>query len=193
MSAEATRARILDAAGPVFAVHGFDGATTRTLAAAAGVNVATLAWHFGDKEGLYEAVIDRVYERLLAVELGLDRLPPGPADRVRALVGALYRVARAHHHEVRVLLRHVVETRRPPAAVVERWRPRVLARVAEVLAALDLPPGDHRLALLSVNHLIARYAVTAPDDLAPFVDGSPAEAAVAAHLGEVACRLLGVD
>ena len=107
---EPTRARILDAAAPVFAEHGFAGASTRTLAAAAGVNIATLAYHFGDKEGLYAAVVDRIYEQLLAVDLELTRLPPGRADRVRAVVSNLWRIARHHRVEVRVLLRHVLDT-----------------------------------------------------------------------------------
>lgn len=186
-----TRQRILDCAARVFAREGFEGASTRALAEAAGVNIATLAYHFGDKAGLYEATIERVYERLLAVELDLDALPPAPADRVRVLVGRLYAVARRHPDEIRILLRHVLDTRTLPASVHERWMPAVLGRVALATAALGLPPGDHRLPLLSVNHLLARYAVTEAQDLAPFTDGAPEEA-VAAHLGEAAVRLLGL-
>lgn len=195
MTAAPTRPRILDAAAQVFAREGFEGASTRALAEAAGVNIATLAYHFGDKAGLYEATIERVYERLLAVELDLDDLPPAPADRVRVLVGRLYAVARRHPDEIRILLRHVLDTRTLPVSVHERWMPAVLGRVAQAIAALGLPPGDHRLALLSVNHLLARYAVTETADLAPFVDVEGAaerEAAVAAHVGEAAVRLLGL-
>lgn len=188
-----TRERILDAASALFASGGFDGTSTRTVATAAGVNVATLAWHFGDKQGLYEAVVARVYERLLAVELALDTLPPGSGPRVRVLVDRLYRVARAHRDEIRMLLRHVLDTSRLPAPAREKWLPQVLARVAEAVAALELPPGDHRLALLSVNHLVARYAVSDAEDLLLFVGPGDPDDAVAAHLGEAACRLLGVS
>lgn len=186
-----TRLRILEAAAVVFAREGFAGASTRTLAAEAGVNISTLAWHFHDKQGLYEAVIDRVYERLLAVELDLDTLPVDPAGRVRMLVARLWRVARAHRIEVRMLLRHVVDTTRLPEHVQARWLGRVLERSGEAIGALDLPPGDHRLALLSINHLLARYAVSDDADLALFVSGD-IDAAIEAHLGDVACRLLGV-
>jgi AcrR family transcriptional regulator len=186
---EPTRTRILDAAAPVFAEHGFAGASTRTLAAAAGVNIATLAYHFGDKEGLYAAVLDRIYEQLLAVDLDLAHLPALPADRVRTVVGALWAIVRARRVEVRVLLRHVLDTSHLPAHVQEKWFPLALGRAAEAVAALSLPPGDHRLALLSVNHLIARYAVTDDADLAAF--GADSDA-IGRHLGEVACRVLGV-
>ena len=184
-----TSDRILDAVAPIFATLGYDGAGTRQLAAAAGVNVATLAYHFGGKEGLYAAVIDRVYERLLAVDLDLDRLPPAPADRVRTLVARLHSVARIHRAEIRILLRHVVDTTHLPGRVEERWLPRVLERVALAISAMDLPPGDHRLALLSVNHLLARYAVTEEADLARF--GADDEV-VARHIGEVAVSILGL-
>lgn len=54
---EETRREILRAAGAAFAASGFVGATTRAVAARAGVNVATLHYHFGSKEGLYRAVL----------------------------------------------------------------------------------------------------------------------------------------
>jgi AcrR family transcriptional regulator len=54
---EETRREILRAAGASFAASGFVGATTRAVATRAGVNVATLHYHFGSKEGLYRAVL----------------------------------------------------------------------------------------------------------------------------------------
>lgn len=52
--------RLLDAAGPIFARDGFEGATVRDICGAAGANVASVAYYFGDKMGLYRAVIRRV-------------------------------------------------------------------------------------------------------------------------------------
>jgi AcrR family transcriptional regulator len=54
------RARLLRAAGPVFAQRGFDRATLREIAAAAEVNVAAVAYYYGDKMGLYREVIQEV-------------------------------------------------------------------------------------------------------------------------------------
>lgn len=189
----ATRERILEASAEVFARAGFEGASTRELATAAGVNISTLAWHFGDKQGLYEAVIDRTYERLLAVRLDLPTGTSG--ERVRTLVGRLYRAARGERVAVRMLLRHVLDTERLPAHVTDKWLGRVLTRVGELLSSLELPPGDHRLALLSVNHLLARYAVSDDADLVRFVSPAAGESlddAVARHLGQAACALVGV-
>lgn len=190
-----TADRILAACLPVFAARGFSGASTRVLAAAADVNVATLAYHFGDKQGLYDAVVDHIYARLLDLSLPpVDALGESPAVRLRAVVALLYRHARDNADGIRLLLRHVMEHHASPERVRQHWGLTVLAKAGDLIAALDLDPAaDLRLPLLTLNHLIARYAVTEDADLRLFVDsGDDPEAAVAAHLGDVACHLLGV-
>jgi len=42
----------------MFAEHGYDAATTRQIAAEAGVDAALIARYFGSKEGLYLAVVE---------------------------------------------------------------------------------------------------------------------------------------
>jgi AcrR family transcriptional regulator len=53
-----SRERILDAAARVYSKHGFRGATTRLIAAEAGVNEVTLFRTFGSKGALLEAVLE---------------------------------------------------------------------------------------------------------------------------------------
>lgn len=82
---EETRREILRAAGEAFAACGFVGATTRAVAARAGVNVATLHYHFGSKEGLYRAVLEN------AGRGTLPAVPPGSAvEAVAFLVEGLF-------------------------------------------------------------------------------------------------------
>jgi len=75
---EQSRAAILDAAVREFSREGVAGARTDSIARAARVNKALLYYYFGDKEGLYNAVLDQVFGGLLAaVEEVLSRdLPP---------------------------------------------------------------------------------------------------------------------
>jgi AcrR family transcriptional regulator len=60
-----TKARILDAAEAVFAARGFSGASTREIAARAGVNISSLHYHWESKETLYVAVFRNIYEQIV--------------------------------------------------------------------------------------------------------------------------------
>jgi AcrR family transcriptional regulator len=67
-----TRERILEAAANEFASNGFSGGRLDTICATAPVNIRMIYHHFGDKEGLYVAVLERVLNELRAEELKLD-------------------------------------------------------------------------------------------------------------------------
>lgn len=56
-------ARLIAAAGPVFAQRGFDRAPVRQIAQAAGVNVAAINYYYGDKMGLYRAVVASIRDK----------------------------------------------------------------------------------------------------------------------------------
>ncbi|WP_027997704.1 CerR family C-terminal domain-containing protein [Sinorhizobium arboris] len=57
---DATREKLLNTAIDVFGRYGFDGATTRKLADAAGVNLQAIPYYFGGKEGLYVAAAEHL-------------------------------------------------------------------------------------------------------------------------------------
>ncbi len=59
-----TRRRIVDAALVEFADHGFDGATTRAIAERADVAQPLVHYHFGSKDDLWRAAVDRCFEEL---------------------------------------------------------------------------------------------------------------------------------
>src|SRR5262249_5846334 len=83
-----TRERLLEAAGEVFAKHGFRDATIREICQRAKANIAAVHYHFGDKEELYAAVFS--YARSCAVA-GFDNVPAtAPAEeRLRIFVRAV--------------------------------------------------------------------------------------------------------
>lgn len=53
----AAKERLLEAGLDIFGKHGYEAATTRMIAAQAGVNISAIPYYFGGKEGLYHAVV----------------------------------------------------------------------------------------------------------------------------------------
>ncbi len=61
---EETRGRIVLTALKLFGEHGFEGASTRDIASAAGVNAPALQYYFDGKEGVYLACVEHIVDQL---------------------------------------------------------------------------------------------------------------------------------
>ncbi len=60
-----TKEKILDVAEGLFAEHGFKDTSLRTITSKAGVNLASVNYHFGDKKTLVRAVLNRYLEAFM--------------------------------------------------------------------------------------------------------------------------------
>jgi AcrR family transcriptional regulator len=97
-----TAQRILDAARQEFSTRGFEGATIRGIASAAGVDASLVMQHYGSKAALFAVAVqlpsndDQVaLEHLLEVlAVRLDELPP----ETRALVQSMLTVPEAEEY-----------------------------------------------------------------------------------------------
>ena len=77
----ASRSRILDEAGQLFARDGFEGVTIRRIAARAGVNLAAVGYHFGSKKGLYHEVMRQIIHDVAPIiEPAVTRIQGGVAS-----------------------------------------------------------------------------------------------------------------
>ena len=78
-----TKESILKAATAEFCRRGFDGARVDAISARSKSNIRLLYQHFGDKTGLYVAVLEHVYSEIRSREqaLRLDEFPPEEAMR----------------------------------------------------------------------------------------------------------------
>ena len=85
--------KLLAAALSAFACHGFDDISLRTIADAAGFNVAMVSHHFGSKIGLWRAVVDAValdHRVTLLEELTALNVPARPlAARLKDVLDLL--------------------------------------------------------------------------------------------------------
>ncbi|WP_371133666.1 TetR/AcrR family transcriptional regulator [Vibrio japonicus] len=64
-SKNSTKEKILDVAEALFAEHGFNDTSLRTITSKAGVNLASVNYHFGDKKTLVRAVLNRYLEAFM--------------------------------------------------------------------------------------------------------------------------------
>lgn len=74
--------RILEVALRLFGERGFDGVSTREIAAASGTAMSAITYHFGSKQGLYLAVADHVASGMAASKA------PILAEACKALCGS---------------------------------------------------------------------------------------------------------
>lgn len=79
-------ARILRSAERLFAARGFDGVTTRDVAAAADVNISTLHFHWSNKRTLYEAVCRLQARQLLGFVDRRRQTAAPPRDRIESWI-----------------------------------------------------------------------------------------------------------
>jgi len=124
-----TRARLLDAAGALFAEQGFHGTTVREIAQRAGVNLAAGNYHFGSKRELYLEVLRGHFARVqreLEARGGAPR--PGELDRLDA--DGLRRML---HARIGVMLAVIVG---PPPGVYGRLMQREMIDPSEAMPVI---------------------------------------------------------
>jgi len=84
----ATRQHLLDIAGQVFAARGFADATSKEICERAGTPMASVNYHFGSREALYEAALVEAHRQVVSLD-ELSALTEGPGDardKLRAVI-----------------------------------------------------------------------------------------------------------
>lgn len=193
---ERTRERVLEAALPLFAEHGYAGTSIRRIAQAADVNVATLAYHFTDKEGLYSEVVQRLHSDL-AARWPTDLEGSAPREMVDRLVQTAWEFCLEHRVHISLLMRHVLDRGAHPEVVVERWAGRLIDK-ADVVIGLFRPEWSamqRRWLVLSVQHLLVRYVLEDATQLASMlgVAVEEVEGAVPRLVADLLARELGLE
>jgi AcrR family transcriptional regulator len=100
-----SRERILTAALAAFAERGFEGATTRDIAARAGVNQGLIKYYFDGKLKLWRAAVDRAFAELRATIDGTlgDATLVDEAERTRRLIRRYVRFVAGHPEFIRMM------------------------------------------------------------------------------------------
>ncbi|MEP6783007.1 MAG: CerR family C-terminal domain-containing protein [Acidobacteriota bacterium] len=83
-----TRQRLVDSAATLFADRGFENVTVREICKASNANIAAINYHFGDKAGLYRAVVLYAIAVMQETNEQSQRAGDGqsPEDQIRGFV-----------------------------------------------------------------------------------------------------------
>ncbi len=183
-----TRERILDAALRLFAEHGFRRVTVRDICRAAGVNVAAVNYHFGDKLGLYREVVQAAIDLMQATTEAARRAGEGrPAEeRLREYLATFIgRLLAGRGHVHRLLHKEMSDpTPELDRLVTHGVRPRLDYMASLVAEILGCPASDERV-LRCVFSIHSQSVAVLPNAIAARLGFAPTPAdaaAVADHI-----------
>ncbi|MBO9576526.1 MAG: CerR family C-terminal domain-containing protein [Sphingobium sp.] len=143
--------RLLDAAVIEFGRSGFEGASTRDIAAASGTTMSSITYHFGGKQGLYVACADHIADQISAIHaerMGAIRAnPPQTVEQATAaLLGLLENFARVMlAPQSEAWSQFITREQQRPTEAFERLYARIMQPMLETavgLVAITRPSLD---------------------------------------------------
>ena len=140
-----TRDALLRTAITAFSEKGFDGISVRQLEEGAGVKRGLVAYHFSDKEQLWRAAVEQVFNALREDFLGrvVALGDVAPTEAARAMVRAFVRYSAAHPQLNRLMMQECTSDSWRVACLVDDYIRPMLDGLSEALpAAAALLWGD---------------------------------------------------
>lgn len=197
---DSTRAKLLDAAGRLFAERGYAGAASKAICVAAGTDLAAINYHFGNRDGLYRAVLHEGHKHFVSLE-DLTRLAQSalsPQQKLEAfidgMVASLFDDKGWHN---RVCAREILAPSPHFASLIGEGVMPKFRLVANILGDITGIPPDHPALARCVVSIMApclMLLVIDRDTANPFqaLLSQPAEE-LAAHLKRFAVAGLLVE
>lgn len=153
-----TREVVLDAARRLFTERGFDGASLRAIAAEAGVDPGMVRHFFGDKDGLFRAVVSFPMDPAVVLPELLAPGPEGLGERIARMFFSVWEGELGPSPFVAIM--RSAASHEESAALLRDYASRQI--VGRIAAALDHPQAELRTTL-AASQLIglgwARYVV----------------------------------
>lgn len=163
-----TRQLVLRAATDCIAERGVAGATAAEIARRCGLSWGVIQYHFGDRFGLFLALLDDIADPVARAFADLESTYPGLPDRVRALVDRNWKLVTSEPYRVLLEIElqlgrdtsHEKEVRR----CARRSRSRFLESWRKALP--ECPPGRvdeaAQLAIAALRGLSLERAIEGP-------------------------------
>ena len=160
--ANAVRNAMVDAATRVFANKGYAAATMKEIAAEAGYTAPAFYNYFAGKEQLFEALLSRTFEEIIATLAEDAPTPKRFEARLEALMQRQFALVDRRTDTFRVLMSAQVPPPEPAAADAVRQPPEGYQRLMELLTAwfADAAGGTHVGGLSARDAAMVYMAVT---------------------------------
>lgn len=153
----AARDRLLDRVITHVAAHGLADASLRDLATAVGSSHRMLLYHFGSRDGLVAAIVQRIESDQRALVAALSEVAESPADLIRrqwaALTDpALWPFVRLFFEATALALHGRPGTESFLASLTEPWLP--VAHAAGERLGLEVDDAEVRLGVAALRGLL---------------------------------------
>ena len=165
---DATRDKLLEAAGRAFAERGYSGATIRDICKEAGANVAAVNYYFKDKLALYTEVLTQMKRGANVDQMRAAlQQEASPEELLRAFIKARFRGLHGPLPDwhFRVAAREFAQPTPAMAQVIDKVMRPIHDRVREVVGKIIGRSPDHeqtRLCTYSVMGQILLYVLASP-------------------------------
>ncbi|SFG15680.1 transcriptional regulator, TetR family [Desulfotomaculum arcticum] len=160
--AEETKQRILQSAEKIFAQKGLDGARVDEIAELAKINKRMLYYYFGSKENLYQAVLNRNFNKIYTTGMLAVQEGSGPREKAEQVIRSYFYFLAENPEYVRIMGWEAMQGGKYarellPDYLWESWP--VLNEIMKsgVQEGLFRPHIDIRQVLVSVNSLCLFY------------------------------------
>jgi len=159
---EVTRAKLLQAAIQVFSEYGYERATVREICRRAGVSIALVNYHFGDKLELYLAVLRYAIDGEAKMALFNQALAENtdPCDALRQIIhGVLERLSASHEQfglQLRFMLKEMANPTPALTQVVDETLRPVYDRLRSLVGKILNLPMDHKKTRLCTHSIVGQ-------------------------------------
>ncbi|HET6353550.1 helix-turn-helix domain-containing protein [Streptomyces sp.] len=148
---------ILDTATELISQHGYAATSISMISAACGLPASSIYWHFGSKDGIYVAVLERARIALLAALPPVDVPGADVAQRLDTFLESVRDSFQRHPHSLKLLLAvGMLQQNASAAALAELRHYRdVLVAWAQDSLSVVFDLGDHP----EVSDELARFTL----------------------------------
>ncbi len=191
---------IVQSAIGVLTEHGPNDVTLRRVAKESGLSMGTLTYYFSNRLELVEACLDVHAQHITGGIMAFHAAATsGDVDAalIHDQVGRLVDIAFADRMFLQLRAASLGEKQKyHPTRLADHVLPNLELAATTLGQALNVEPLQMRLATLTFNYAIARYAVLSDEELVALVgiaDPDAARKAVRTHICDAACRTLGFE